>query len=115
METDDYFAKMMFSSINNEAYFNDCDDYASNSEYDMGSITTDKSSVPHRRTSQNSAMSAQKSDHIAKLNQFILVKANTTGGNNLPYEEVSSTSKQFEGRTSALPHIPPTEHFKPNI
>jgi hypothetical protein len=71
METDDYFAKMMFSSINTEAYF-ECNDYSPStaSDYGINSILTEKALTSHRKTLPNPVLAAQKSE-ANKLNQLM--------------------------------------------
>lgn len=88
METDDYFAKMMFSNINNEVYFDNCDDYTGASEYGMGSILSDKTFLNQRKSSHSSVVAGQKSEHITKYNQFILATSETNEGGSVTYEEV---------------------------
>lgn len=71
METDDYFAKMMFSSINTEAYFECNDDSPSTaSDYGINSVLTEKALTSHRKTLPNPVIAAQKSE-ANKLNQLI--------------------------------------------
>ena len=98
METDDYFAKMMFSSINNEVYFDNSDDYTGASEYGMGSIMSDKIYSSHRKTKQNLAICGSKSDHLkaehlksehfSKSEHFVKLNLHNSGGNCV-YDEVS--------------------------
>ena len=88
METDDYFAKMMFNNISNEVYFDNCDDYTGNSDYGSGSMSTDRVFLEHRKTSQNLMVGIQKSEHITKYNQLILATSDVNGGGNVAYDEV---------------------------
>lgn len=87
METDDYFAKMMFSSINTEAYFESNDDSPlTASDYGINTILTEKALTSHRKTLPNPILAAQKSE-ATKLNQLILSEA-TCGLNQSPDEVI---------------------------
>jgi hypothetical protein len=88
METDDYFAKMMFSSINTEAYFECNDDSPSTaSDYGINSILTEKALTSHRKTLPNPVLTAQKSE-ANKLNHLML--SESSGGYIQSPDEVNS-------------------------
>lgn len=100
METDDYFAKMMFSSINTEAYFECNDDSPSTaSDYGINSIMTEKALSSHRKTLPNPILAAQKSEAI-KLNQ--LLSSETSCGFNQSSDEVIMIQQFYEFMKTAF-------------
>lgn len=105
METDDYFAKMMFNNISNEVYFDNCDDYTGNSGYGSGSMSTDKAFLEHRKTSQNLVVGGQKSEHVTKYNQLILATSDINGEGNVAYDEVCESGFSMSIKFLILFHM----------
>ena len=88
METDDFFAKMMFSSINTEEYYQNNEDTPSTSDYSADSFRNEISQPSHQKTSTNLTLTALKTE-TAKINQFILSTPDMSSTVNLPVDKVS--------------------------
>ena len=88
METDDFFTKMMFNSINTEEYYQNNEDTPSTSDYSGDSFRNDISQPIHQKTSTNLTLTALKTE-AAKINQFILATPDMSSAINFPLDEVS--------------------------
>jgi hypothetical protein len=87
METDDFFAKMMFNSINTEEYYQNNEDTPSTSDYSADSFRNELSQPSHQKTSTNLTLTALKTE-AAKINQFILATPDMSSTVNFPLDEV---------------------------
>ena len=90
METDDFFAKMMFNSINTEEYYQNNEDTPStSSDYGADSFHTDLSQQPsHHKTSSNLTSAVLKLEAVNKLNQIILPVTEIISAVKFPTDEV---------------------------
>lgn len=87
METDDFFAKMMFSSINTEEYYQNNEDTPSTSDYGADSFHTEISQPSHQKTSSNLTLASLKME-ATKINQFILAAPEISSTATFPIDEV---------------------------
>ena len=94
METDDFFAKMMFSSINTEEYYQNNEDTPSTSDYGADSFHNDISQPIHQKTSSNLTSAMLKSE-ATKINQFILAAPEICSKANFSIDEVSRITLDF--------------------